>query len=184
MARLDVNYLAKLIEPAQRGDANAFAELFAATYPGQYAFALRFLGDEQAAQEALQEIYVGALRELTKLRSGAVVLPWLNQISFRVCLKHRAARERYERSRRGEAAEEANPETLPVRVGSKVYSIRQVLGLPFSESQAILLRYYCRMKPREAAQLLGVRRFSVRRYVDSGLRRLRSAPGEAGGDAA
>ena len=74
MARLDVNYLARLVEPAQRGDANAFAELFAATYPGQYSFALRFLGDERAAQEALQEIYVCALRELTKLRSGAMLL--------------------------------------------------------------------------------------------------------------
>ena len=132
MARLDVNYLARLVEPAQRGDANAFAELFAATYPGQYSFALRFLGDERAAQEALQEIYVCALRELTKLRSGTMLLSWLNQISFRVCLRHLAERERYARSRRGEEIAEVSPEALPVRVGAQEFSIHQVLGLPFA----------------------------------------------------
>ena len=184
MARLDVNYLARLVEPAQRGDANAFAELFAATYPGQYSFALRFLGDERTAQESLQEIYVCALRELTKLRSGMMVLSWLNQISFRVCLRQQAERERYARSRRGEKTEFVSPEALTVRVGAQEFSIHQVLGLPFTEAQVLLLRYYCRMKPREIAALLGVRRFSVRRYADSALRRLRRAPGRTGGDAA
>lgn len=184
MSRLDVNYLARLVEPDQRGDANAFAELFAATYPGQYAFALRFLGDEQAAREALQDIYVCALRELTKLRSGTMVLPWLNQISFRVCLSRRAEREGYERRQRGEAASLSSPEALTVRVGAHEFTIHQALGLPFTEAQALLLRHYCRMRPREIAELLGVRRLAVRRYADSGLRRLRRAPGGTGGDAA
>ena len=184
MSRRGVNYLARLVEPAQRGDANAFAELFAATYPGQYAFALRFLGDERTAQESLQEIYVCALRELTKLRSGMMVLSWLNQISFRVCLRQQAERERYARSRRGEETEFVSPEALTVRVGAQEFSIHQVLGLPLTEAQVLLLRYYCRMRPWEIADLLGVRRFSVRRYADSALRRLRRAPGRAGGDEA
>ena len=105
-----------------------------------------------------------------------MLLSWLNQISFRVCLRHFAERERYARSRRGEK--------MPVRAGAQEFSIHQVLGLPFTEAQVLLLRYYCRMKPREIAALLGIRRFSVRRYADSALRRLRRAPGRTGGDAA
>ena len=113
-----------------------------------------------------------------------MLLSWLNQISFRVCLRQFAERERYARSRRGEKIAEISPEALPVRVGAQEFSIHQVLGLPFTEAQVLLLRYYCRMKPREIAALLGVRRFSVRRYADSALRRLRRAPGRTGGDAA
>ena len=113
-----------------------------------------------------------------------MLLSWLNQISFRVCLRHFAERERYARSRRGEKIDEISPEALPVRVGAQEFSIHQVLGLPFTEAQVLLLRYYCRMKPREIAALLGVRRFSVRRYADSALRRLRRAPRRTGGDAA
>ena len=177
MSRLDVNYLARLVEPAQRGDANAFAELFAATYPGQYAFALRFLGDERTAQESLQEIYVCALRELTKLRSGAMLLSWLNQISFRVCLHHFAERERYARSLRGEKIDEIPPEALPVRVGAQEFSIHQVLGLPFTEAQVLLLRYGLGGKEeftqKQVAAKLGISRSYVSRIEKNAIEKLR-----------
>ena len=47
------------------------------------------------------------------------------------------------------------------------------MSLPFSESQAILLRYYNNMKLDEIAKLLDCSRSSVKRYIKNGQDRLR-----------
>ena len=85
MAALDYKYIAKLVEKAQMGDSDAFAELYAATYQRQYHFAYRYLKDEYLAQDALQETYILALKNLSKLKDPTLVIAWLNQINFRVC---------------------------------------------------------------------------------------------------
>ena len=43
MSSLDTQYIADLVLQAQEGSSNAFAELFAATYQKQYAFAFSCL---------------------------------------------------------------------------------------------------------------------------------------------
>ena len=68
MSALDYNYIAELVVSAQGGDSDAFAELYAATYQKQYHFAYSYLKDEYLAQDALQETYIIALKELTKLQ--------------------------------------------------------------------------------------------------------------------
>ena len=62
--------------------------------------------------------------------------------------------------------------TLEVRPASEMPEDGNVILIGLSNSNS------------QIAALLGVRRFSVRRYADSALRRLRRAPGRTGGDAA
>ena len=68
---------------------------------------------------------------------------------------------------------EDSPEQQIVKVDQEQYIIRQVMSLPFSESQAILLRYYNNMKLDEIAKLLDCSRSSVKRYIKNGQDRLR-----------
>lgn len=82
MVVLDYNYLADLVINAQNGDSDAFAELYAATYQKQYHFAFSYLKDEYLAQDALQETYILALRNLSKLRDPMLLIAWLNQINL------------------------------------------------------------------------------------------------------
>ena len=95
MVVLDYNYLADLVINAQNGDSDAFAELYAATYQKQYNFAYSYLKDEFLAQDALQEIYITALRNLSKLRDPMLLIAWLNQINFRICFHLHQRQERY-----------------------------------------------------------------------------------------
>lgn len=95
MVVLDYNYLADLVVSAQNGDSDAFAELYAATYQKQYNFAYSYLKDEFLAQDALQEIYITALRNLSKLRDPMLLIAWLNQINFRICFHLHKRQERY-----------------------------------------------------------------------------------------
>lgn len=95
MSALDYNYVADLVVKAQNSDSDAFAELYAATYQKQYQFAYSYLKDEYLAQDALQETYIIAFKDLSKLKDPLLVLAWLNQINFRVCFKMHQKQKRY-----------------------------------------------------------------------------------------
>lgn len=92
MEILDYTYLNDLVLKAQRGSSNAFAELFAVTYQGQYDYSCTLLKDVSLAREALQESFVRALKGLSRLQDPALFLLWLNQINFHVCSEIRKKR--------------------------------------------------------------------------------------------
>jgi len=160
MANLDLGYIADVVRRAQEGDSNAFAELYAATCQKQYAFAAALLGNELTAQEALQQTYIRALKDITKLREPSMAVAWLNQLNLRECLRMRG-----------------DGEGGTVRISGADFGIRQIMGLPLSEAQAILLRYLCRMRGRRIASFLEMRPVEAKRCVDRGLSRLKRLEG-------
>ena len=186
MATLDYNYVADLFVNAQTGDSDAFAELYAATYQRQYHFAYTYLKDEYLAQDALQETYIIALKNLSKLKDPMLLIAWLNQINFRVCFHLQKKRKRYDAelidydstdeetdSIQTDLAphmtqRNINPEDLVVRIDSKEYIMNQILKLPFTESQVVILKYYQELKVGEIARLMDISRSSVNRYLSSG----------------
>lgn len=186
MAPLDYKYIAQIVSRAQQGDSDAFAELYAATFQRQYHFAYRYLKDEYLAQDALQETYILALTHLSKLNNPSLVISWLNQINFRVCHALSKKQKLYHgelTSTDGDidnlvAGEDTpddsnNPEATVVRIDSEEYLMNQILNLPFTESQVILLKYYSNMKHDEIAELMDISRSSVKRYLNSGREHLR-----------
>ncbi len=175
MADLDYQYLAKTVIRAQTGDSDAFAELYAATYQRQYSFAYKYLRDEYLAQDAVQETYILALKNLSSLRDPLVFISWLNQISMRVCFKMHHVKQLHDCSTQGLDERQSNdisPESITIRVDEKDYILRQIMSLPFSESQAILFRYYDDMKIDDIAKLMDISRSSVKRYLKSGQEKL------------
>ena len=52
------------------------------------------------------------------------------------------------------------------------YVLKQVLALPYTESQVIFLHYYKEMKLDEIAYLLELSKATVKRYLASGKKRL------------
>lgn len=183
MPTLDYSYIADLVVRAQSDDSDAFAELYAATYQRQYHFSYRYLKDEYLAQDALQETYTIALENLSKLKEPSLVIAWLNQINFRVCYNLSAKQKSFyqEMTDYNASAEEltsaasphdSDPEAAVIQVDSRKYLMNQILKLPFTESQVILLKYYRHMKQDEIALLMDISRSSVKRYLSSGLKRL------------
>ena len=182
VAELDYQYIGELVLRAQEGDSDAFAELYVATYQQQYRFSYRYLQDEFLAQDALQETYILALKNITTLRDPHVFVSWLNQINMRVCFdtyrrekRQNQELERYEElslTKRQARGEGDSPEDFAVRQDQQEYIARQVMALPFSESQAILLRYFRNMKLEEIADMLQISQSSVKRYLNSGREKL------------
>ena len=178
---LDYNYLNTLVERAQNGDSDAFAELYLATYKNVHRFAYRYLRNEGDAEDAVQETYVIVFQKLRTLKDPRVFISWLNQIAFRVCFavsKKRAKNREISVSELSvdltsmEANAAQQPENIMIRIDEKNFIIQKIMGLPFSESQVIILRYYNGMKIEEIAEMLEISRSSVKRYLASGREKL------------
>lgn len=202
MSALDYNYIAELVVNAQGGDSDAFAELYAATYQKQYQFAYSYLKDEYLAQDALQETYIIALKELSRLKDPMLLIAWLNQINFRVCFQLHKKQKRYDAEMGGyyesDTGEEQtaidlqmktlsgpssdNPEEMIVKVDSQEYIMNQILKLPFTEAQVIILKFYRSLKYDEIADLLEISKSSVKRYLNSGKEHLASVLQKRGGE--
>lgn len=202
MPSLDYNYMAELVVNAQGGDSDAFAELYAATYQKQYQFAYSYLKDEYLAQDALQETYIIALKELSKLKDPMLLVAWLNQINFRVCFQLHKKQKRYDAEMGGyygpdadreqtavnshmeafSSASSENPEDMIVKVDSREYIMNQIMKLPFTEAQVIILRFYRSLKYDEIADLLEISKSSVKRYLNSGKEHLASVLQQRGGE--
>ena len=206
MSALDYNYIADLVVSAQNNNSNAFAELYAATYQKQYHFAYSYMKDEYLAQDALPETYIIAFKELSRLHDPMLFIAWLNQINFRVCYQLYKKQKQYTYEmldyNGSETCSESNqalrlllspppqallsevndPEDIAVQSDSREYIMNQILKLPFTEAQVIILKFYQNLKHDEIAELMDISRSSVNRYLNSGKKHLATVLQQQGGN--
>ena len=105
-------------------------------------------------------------------------ISWLNQINMRVCFDiyrkqrlYEAEQDQCEQSslfRKEQRGDNESPELRTIRADQEEYLVKQIMSLPFSESQAIVLRYYRNMKIEEIARMMDISVSSVKRYLQSG----------------
>lgn len=69
-----------------------------------------------------------------------------------------------------------------MKVDSQEYIMNQILKLPFTEAQVIILRFYRSLKYDEIAELLEISKSSVKRYLNSGKEHLASVLRQQGGE--
>ena len=168
------SYIGGLVLLAQENDSDAFAELYALTYKHIYNYAGHYLRDEYLAQDAVQETYISALKNIKNIKDPSLFVAWINQICFHVC---------YDMSEKGDKGGEVNSEFLELlhdeltdhnpeaqlEAGNETDAVKAAVSkLPFNEQQVIVMRYYNEMKLEEIADALQISRSSVKRYLQSG----------------
>ncbi len=94
----------RLIEQAREGDERAFADLVDLDGDRCYAIAYRILRDVERAQDAVQQAFLLAWRELPRLRDPERFEVWLHRLVINACY------EEFRRYRRWSA----NVQALPV----------------------------------------------------------------------
>lgn len=172
----DIQYIASLVMRARQNDSDAFASLYAMTYNKVYNYVRHYLRDDFIAQDALQEIYILALKNLGKLNDPTLFIAWLNRISFNVCYD-------FSTKAKGTALPDLspeilkslidrnpdfNPETRYQQEDERSRLQKAVNSLPFREKQVIIMRFYNNMKLEDIASACGISRSSVKRYLISG----------------
>ena len=85
-----------LVSRAQSGQLDAFEELVRRHRLSTYRVALRMLGDESDAEDATQDAFVQAWRNLGGFRSDAAFSTWMYRVVTNRCLNMLRARRRTE----------------------------------------------------------------------------------------
>lgn len=173
-------YLAEYVKRTQRGDSDAFAHLYSCTYNKVYNYARHYLRDEYLAQDAVQEIFISALKNINKLNDPTLFVAWLNQISFHVCFdlakEHKTDYGEVDSEMLEDicdAKPDANPEDTAVNNDESKRLKEAVQKLSPTEREIITLRYYNSMKIEDIVNATGISRSTVKRQLQSATDRLR-----------
>jgi RNA polymerase sigma-70 factor (ECF subfamily) len=131
-----------LVRRCRSGDAHAWAELVEQTSRYVYAIAVQvYRLSLHDAEDVFQETYTRAYEHLDDLRDDAALVPWLGQLTRRLCVDRlrSAARE-------APAAEELEPadadETL-ARL-DEALAVHEALRVAPEHCREVLDRFFCR----------------------------------------
>jgi RNA polymerase sigma-70 factor (ECF subfamily) len=141
----------ELIERAAAGDLDAFAELVRA-YERRVASVLyRLLDDRRDVEEATQDVFVQAWRNLPRFRGEAQLFTWLYRIAVNEALMRRRRKrpELQELDERLAAAPDPEP-------GLRDLLLRELAALPFEHRAAVVLRDVEGLTNAEVADALGI----------------------------
>lgn len=78
----------RLVVAHQRGDRDAFDELYRRYHDRLVQYCLRRVGDRHVAEELAQESFLRALQALPRLAGDRRFYPWLTVIAGRLCIDH------------------------------------------------------------------------------------------------
>lgn len=77
--------LTTIIQAAQKGDVSAYGEIVSRFQDMAYGYAYAILGDFQLAQDAAQEAFIEAFRQLENLRERGAFPGWFKRIVYKHC---------------------------------------------------------------------------------------------------
>jgi RNA polymerase sigma-70 factor (ECF subfamily) len=163
-----------LVERAQAGDHDAYAELARASIGPLYAIARLILRDGERAKDAAQEALVAAWRELPSLRDAERFEPWLRQLLVRAC---------YREARRGQRRRVIESQVTIVEtvndpamdVADRDQLARGFQRLTPEQRTLIVLHFYVGLPIAETADVLGIPAGTVKSRLHRATQRLRAA---------
>lgn len=167
---LDARYLVPLVKRAQAHDSDAFSELYAITYGRQYNYAKNYLNDPDEAWDAVQEVYILALKKLDTLRDPLCINAWLTQINSRICFNIVKNRRQYLAAdfdfELESADEELNPETQLLHNTDEALLYQMIDRLPDTQRQVVALRFIRQLSLQQVAEEMECSVSSVTRYIE------------------
>lgn len=142
---------AELVEAARNGSVEDFGELYRRYYAAAVGVAYCAVADRHLAEDAAQEAFVVASRELVRLRRADRFGPWICTIAKRVA--GRMARSRRERGVLQDTM--ASPMTDSEPHPNDL--VRQaVRDLPDRAREVVVLHYFTGLSHKEVAASLGL----------------------------
>jgi RNA polymerase sigma-70 factor (ECF subfamily) len=175
-----VAYIPDLLDRARRGDLNAFNSLVSEYEGVVFNLCLRLLGQRAAAEDAAQEAFISAWRNLAGLRGE--FRPWLLRIAANLCkdeLRRRGRRPSASLDVALEAGMPEPPDTEPLPETSLMTGElrdqvqRALLELPEEQRTALVL---CDIEGLDYAEIAAVMKTSlgtVKSRIARGRARLR-----------
>lgn len=141
----------ELIEAALGGDIDSFGKLCGSYYSSMVATAYSVLTDHHLAEDAAQEAFARALKNLRRLKEKGKFAPWLARICRNVAKDMAKAKSRQINTEDFSQIQDNQKKDLNSEV------VRQAIGkLPLSERELIVLRYYNDFSYEKMSAVLGI----------------------------
>jgi RNA polymerase sigma factor (sigma-70 family) len=173
----DKEKITSLVRAAQAGDDLAFAELVFAYQDIAVAYATAILRDYHLAEDAAQEAFVEAYRELSALRDPAAFAAWFRTIIFKHC-DRMTRRKRHPVAALDDALEVASPEPSPHEAlelqETRASVWNAIAALPEAERAVVLLYYMGEHSQAVIAEFLNITANAVKTRLYSARKRLRN----------
>lgn len=145
------------IQQAQRGDMDAFARLVNLYQAPVYNLAYRMLGERMEAEDAAQETFLRAFRNLSRYDPARPFRNWILSIAAHYCVD-RIRRRRPTLALDDEATSGMNgvePGDTVTAWETREHVQRLLMHLPAEDRAAVTLRYWYDCSYEEIAQVLG-----------------------------
>jgi RNA polymerase sigma factor (sigma-70 family) len=169
---------ATLLARAREGDVRAYEDLVERHQTTAFRVAWWITRSTPEAEEAAQDGFVKAYRNLDRFREGAPFRPWLLKIVANEARNRRVAAQRREQltlrlSETGsrEGAEAAEAEAM--RDSTRAALLAAVARLDQRDQMVIAARFFLELSEAETAATLGVRPGTVKSRSSRALARLR-----------
>jgi RNA polymerase sigma-70 factor (ECF subfamily) len=172
------------VERAQSGDSDAFRLLVEQHSRAVFRLAFRMTGNEQDAEDVVQETFLRAYRQLDKYEARSSFSTWLYRIASNYSLDLIRMRKRHEDKReRGKADERDILQTLPVNTPGPdriLYSsqvqerVNEALNeLSAQERTAFVLRHFEGLSIDEIGETLGTGTNATKHSIFRAVQKLR-----------
>jgi RNA polymerase sigma-70 factor (ECF subfamily) len=178
---LDASELNDLVLRSRNGDLESFDRLVGEYYGLTYRLAYRIIGDQSAAEDATQEIFIKAWRNMSRFREAARFSTWLHSIAVNHCLD--ASRQRRREESRIHPSAPMDAEESPRIIGasspddqwSLSLTLRDAIRrLPEKLRVAVTLRYYMEYSVNDIAAALDLPPNTVRSRIYLAMKRLKT----------
>ena len=145
------------IQQAQKGDTDAFARLVQLYQTPVYNLAYRMLGERMEAEDAAQETFLRAFRNLSQYDPARPFRNWLLSITAHYCVdrirRHRPVLALDDELATGRVG--VNPDDAVIAWETREQIQRLLLRLPAEDRAVVTLRYWYDCSYEEMAQILG-----------------------------
>jgi RNA polymerase sigma-70 factor (ECF subfamily) len=170
----------ELVRLAQEGDLEAFAEIVRRHERRLHVVLRRLLDDSRDVEEAVQDCFVQAWRNLERYRGEAALFTWLYRIGVNAALARARRREHATSdldSLEYVGVEPASRDDLP-EAAAEGQAVRDrlvaALGrLPLEQREAVVLRDLAGLSNQEVADALGVGLAAAKSRIHRGRLQLR-----------
>ena len=148
-----------LVQAASNGDADSFSRLCERYYLSIVAIAYSQLADRGLAEDAAQEAFFVAFRDISKLRKADHFSRWLARISRNIASDMAKKRKRDKLIPIDDCDSVSNNED---KQDKNVEVLRRIISeLPVKLREVIYLRYYDKISYQQISNLLGISQEAV-----------------------
>jgi RNA polymerase sigma-70 factor (ECF subfamily) len=183
--QMDATEAAAVLARARQGDSDAFRVLVERHSRSVFRLAFRMTGNEQDAEDVVQESFLRAYRQLGRFESRANFGTWLYRIAANCSVDLMRAKQARQDQSRADSLDEIQaipppagdpgPERLAqsAEIGTRVAAAMG--GLSPLERAAFTLRHYEGRSIDEISRTLGLRTSAAKHSVFRAVRKLRTA---------